>query len=254
MLSVIFFLLLFFFRLLKISALVVVWNLLYDYLGQSDVGELLWKQITGTALCILEMFVYPPHPLSTWWVIKTDWSEGEIKELWAVFGASFQQTPLCFSYGLTHCQITTYQNKKLPNKSEPVDLRPKCYPSCHHPLTSPFLFIPSARPLPSTLSLNPSLHLSSLPLFPNIPPTTPLKRLSCPFVFSQSSHPARPWRHRPAFPPTAAAPPGSSLSLQPTWCLLPSSRRAPLPPLFDPRTPLLPRAPARMLTACKVNC
>ncbi|CAG10132.1 unnamed protein product [Tetraodon nigroviridis] len=70
---------------------------------------------------------------------------------------------------------------------------------------------------------------------------------------NQLSHRAPPWPHRPACPPTAAAPPASSPSLQLTWCLQPSSRRAPLPPSCDPKTPLHPPAPAQILTACKIS-
>lgn len=84
------------------------------------------------------------------------------------------------------------------------------------------------------------------------PLTTPLNPPS-PSLSSQLSHRAPPWLHRPACPPTAAAPLASSPSLQPTWCLRPSSRRAPLPPSCDPRIPPRPPAPALILTACKVS-
>ncbi|KAM9376653.1 transcription factor COE1-A isoform 7-T9 [Pholidichthys leucotaenia] len=70
---------------------------------------------------------------------------------------------------------------------------------------------------------------------------------------NQSSRPARPWHRPPACHPTAAAPLASSPSLPPTWCRPPSSRRAPSPQLSDPRTRLLPHAPAPTLTACKIS-
>lgn len=139
-------------------------------------------------------------------------------------------------------------------------LSPKYYPSYHHPLTSPFLFIPSACPLSSVVSLTsslPSLCSSFLPAI--LPwhspynPFNPSPPISYPSLSSQSSRRALPWPRQPVCLPTAAAPLASSPSLQLTWCPQPSSRRAPLPPSFDPRTPLHPRAPARILTAYKVR-
>lgn len=181
--------------------------------------------------------------------------------LWAVFKFPAKHIfVLAMEYLITRWLLNN--NKKCckrKKKSEPVDLSPKYYPSCHRPLTSPFLFVPSARPLPSAFSLTSSLPCPSSSFLPVIlpwcAPHNPLNPLpiSYPSLFSQSSRQAPPWPRRPACPPTAAAPPAYSPSLQLTWCLPLSSRRAPLPLSCDPRTPLRPRAPALMLTACKVS-
>lgn len=71
-------------------------------------------------------------------------------------------------------------------------------------------------------------------------------------LFPQSCHPAPPWPHPQASPPTAAAPRASSPSHQPTWSL-PWNRRVHLHPWLDPRPPRLPPAPAPTGTACKVS-
>lgn len=91
----------------------------------------------------------------------------------------------CYDASIEICSFSTYAisglllNNKKNVKSEKRNLSPTYYPSCHRPLTSPFLFVPSARPLSSAFSLTSALPFPSSSFLPVIqpghpPPPTPL--------------------------------------------------------------------------------